>query len=204
MPNERRPRETLGAKLLPDSSSELEIEIANIFVQYSDEIMRVENTFDDQKQIPVRYMWDINRCQREFLPFLAQALGVDDAIFDFQDQQIRNVLKLSFKINQIRGTIGSIINLIQEGLGYTVTKIEEGVRNPEVGITEDPEHRWALYRIFIETPIPRKEGPGLTRLVKSLAPTRCKLEEIFFTNAHIYNGTIKYDGTYTYGSIATS
>ena len=189
-------RNSIGGQLLPDSSSELEIQIANIFINYSNDILKVMNTFDDQKEMPIRYMWDIERCPSAFLPFLARALGVDDAVFDFQDDQIRRILKLSFKLNQIRGTIESIFKLIQEGLNYKVTKVEEGNR--------DFSGHWALYRVHVETPIPRIEGPALTRLVKDLAPKRCKLDEIFFTNAHTYDGTIKYDGQFTYGSIATN
>ena len=191
-------RDSIGGKLLPNSSSELEIEIANIFINYSNDTLKVLNTFDNKKEIPVRYMWDIDRCPSKFLPFLATALGVDDSIFNFQDEQIREVIKLSFKINQIRGTIESIFKLIQEGLNYKVTKIEEG--NRDFGGADD----WALYRVHIETPIPAIEGPALTKLVKNLAPERCKLDEIFFTNAHTYDGSIKYDGTFTYGSISTT
>ena len=196
MPNDFR--NSIGGKILPDSSSELEIQIANIFINYSNETLKILNTFDNQKQIPVRYMWDIDRCPSEFLPFLAKALGVDDAVFEFQGEQVRRVLKLSFTINQIRGTVESIFKLVQQGLGYTITRLEEGRR--DFGNDDD----WALYRVYIDTPIPRVEGPALTRLVKDLAPKRCKLDEIFFTNAHTYNGTIKYDGTFTYGSISTN
>lgn len=199
MPNEKR--NTVAGILLPNSSSELEIDVANVFVNFSNDTLRVLNTFDNKKEIPVKYMWDADRCPSEFLPFLARAMGVNDAIFRFQDEQIRNVIKLSFKINQIRGTLESVFKLIQQGLGYTVTKIDEGVRNPDVGDSSDP-NRWALYRVYIETPIPRVEGPALTQLVKDLAPKRCKLEQIFFTNTHVYDGTITYDGTYTYGSIS--
>lgn len=191
-------RNSIGGRLLPDSSSELEISIANIFINYSNEILRVTNTIDDNREIPTRYTWDIDRCPSEFLPFLAKALGVDDAVFEFQGEQIRNVLKLSFTINQIRGTIESIFKLIQQGLGYTVTKVEEGGRD------FGNDTQWALYRVYVETPIPKVEGPALTALVKNLAPKRCKLDEIFFTNSHTYDGTIQYDGQFTYGSISTN
>ena len=73
--------------LLPNSSSKFEIDIANMFIQYSNDALKVENTFDDKKEIPIRYMWDINRIQSKFLPFLAQALGVDLSILNFSDQQ---------------------------------------------------------------------------------------------------------------------
>ena len=68
-------------------------------------------------------MWDIDRCQSAFLPFLASALGVDLSILNFSDSQIRNVLKMSFKIHQIRGTVGSVVQLI-ESLGYEVTQVD--------------------------------------------------------------------------------
>ena len=185
--------------LLPNSSSKFEVDIANLFVQFSEDVLKVENVFDSEKQIPIRYLWDIERCQSEFLPFLAQALGVDLSILNFSDSQIRNVLKASFRIHQIKGTVGSIVQLI-ESLGYRVTQIDEGTRDMD---SDNHLSHWALYRVHIETPIPAAYGPALTELIKGYAPTRCKLEEIFFTNSHQYNGTILYDGTYTYGSITT-
>lgn len=196
-----------GRILLPNSSSTLEVEIANIFIQFSESILKVENTFDDKKEIPIRYMWDINRCQSEFLPFLAQALGVNLSIFEstFSEEQIRNVLKLSFKVHQIQGTVGSIITIIQEALGYTIERIDEGIRNPEhvVGDDTDPR-RWALYRVTITDPIPYLQGDGVTKLVREYAPARCKLQEIFFKETFQYDGEILYDGTYTYGAIGTN
>ena len=107
---------------------------------------------------------------------------------------------MSFKINQIRGTVGSIVQLI-ESLGYEVTQIDEGSRDL------DPSNQlahWALYRVHISTPIPQVYGTPLTDLIKGYAPARCRLEEIFFTNSHQYNGQIKYDGTFTYGAISGS
>ena len=196
-----------GRILLPPSSSKLEVEIANMFIQFSENILKVENTFDEQKQIPVRYLWDIDRCQREFLPFLAQALGVDSSIFDstFSDQQIRDVLKLSFKVYQIQGTVGSIVKIIEEGLGYKIDKIDEGIRDPDNPIGDPADsRRWALYRITVEDPIPHSQGDAVTKLVKQYAPTRCKLQEIFFKTTFQYDGEILYDGTYTYGAIGTN
>ena len=39
--------------LLPHSSSKLEIDIANIFIQFSEDTLKVENTFDNKKEIPI-------------------------------------------------------------------------------------------------------------------------------------------------------
>ena len=186
--------------ILPHSSSKFEVDIANMFIQFSDDILKVENVFDDKKELPVRYMWDIERCQRKFLPYLAQALGVDLSILNFSDSQIRNVLKASFEINQIRGTVGSIFRLI-ESLGYELEQIDEGSRDSDV---DNQLSHWALYRIRISSAIPQIYGPSLIKLIKDYAPVRCKLQSIFFASALQYNSAIKYDGAFTYGSISGS
>lgn len=186
--------------LLPASSTKLEVDIANMFVNYTDNLLKVQRNTDGTPVVPARVMWNIDRCASEFLPYLALALGIDLNVLKFSDDQIRNILKISFEIHRLKGTVGSIVKLV-EGLGYTVTKIDEGDRdvNAELG-------DWALYRVHITSPVPLVLGPPLTALIKQYAPVRSKLVSVDYTTGqtHAYNGEITYDGTYPYGAIPGS
>ena len=177
------------AGLLPNSSTRLEVEIAEMFVNYTDDVLKVQNTFDGSKTLPARVLWDIDRCQSKFLPYLAIALGVDLSVLNFSDTQIRNLLKASFEIHRLKGTVGSIVKLV-ESLGYVVTQIDEGDRDVNNALGD-----WALYRVHISSPIPKILGPPLISLVKQYAPVRSKLVEIFFSRTFAYDGEIYYDGT---------
>lgn len=64
-----------------------------------------------------------------------------------------------------------------------------------------PDH-WAEYSVLLESPLSIEQAAQARRVIVSVAPLRCHLKELNFTEAaNLYNGAISYDGTFTHGVV---
>ncbi len=60
---------------------------------------------------------------------------------------------------------------------------------------------WATYRVVVDRPISLGQAEQIRALLKRIAPARCHLVELRFTEASfLYDGSVLYDGSYSYGA----
>ncbi|MFI0475794.1 phage tail protein I [Paracoccus jiaweipingae] len=63
-----------------------------------------------------------------------------------------------------------------------------------------PDH-WAEYRVRLPRPISIAQSKTLRRILANVAPARCRLKRLYFTEvAHLFDRAIAHDGTYSYGA----
>lgn len=157
---------------------------------------------------PMPAHWDADACPADLLPFLAASLSVDDWNPDWSDDRKRAVIKASIPIHRRKGTIGSVRRAIQ-AFGFGNPVIVEG----RAVIQHDGAHQydgtqshgeienWARYRVYLSQPITADQAARLRRILASVAPARCELVELNFTEAPLsYDGSATHDGTFTHGS----
>ncbi|OVZ89870.1 phage tail protein I [Yersinia frederiksenii] len=107
-------------RLLPVGSSVLEVATAKAAA----EITRVP--------VPLRTLWDPQRCPVALLPYLAWALSVDRWDFNWSEATKRHVIASSFFIHQHKGTISALRRAVKP-LGYLIEVKEWWQLNEEPG-----------------------------------------------------------------------
>ncbi|MEL5679776.1 phage tail protein I [Serratia nevei] len=122
--------------LLPPGSSPLERRAAEACTAVSD------------LNVPLRDLWNPDKCPIVFLPYLAWAFSVDRWDEKWTEAEKRKAVKDAFYIHRRKGTVAAIKRVI-ENMGYTMTIAEWWeVADPagtfrltidvlEVGITEE-------------------------------------------------------------------
>ncbi|HHH3029068.1 TPA: phage tail protein I [Serratia marcescens] len=122
--------------LLPPGSSPLERRAAEACTAVSD------------LKVPLRDLWNPDKCPIVFLPYLAWAFSVDRWDEKWTEAEKRRAVKDAFYIHRRKGTVAAIKRVI-ENMGYTMTIAEWWeVADPagtfrltidvlEVGITEE-------------------------------------------------------------------
>lgn len=161
----------------------------------------------DLDPTPLRWLADANRCPAAFLPWLAWARSVE--LFDAAatEEQQRALIRSSIDVHRHKGTIGAVRQVFRT-LGLGEISIDEGTNGycydgalsyDGFGSYDDPAG-WAEYRIRIDKLLSVAQAEGARRLLSAVAPARCHLWGIDFTNAElIYNDMAAFDGSYTYG-----
>lgn len=81
--------------LLPDTSTSFEKALA------ASSSLRIENL-----PTPLRALWRWDECPSSHLPWLAWALGVDFWLDTWPDEKKREVIRNSFKLHKLKGTLG--------------------------------------------------------------------------------------------------
>ncbi|MCX8731165.1 phage tail protein [Gilliamella sp. B2969] len=122
----------------------------------------------------------------------------------------RELLKISTKLHQKKGTPWAIRNIIR-ALGYGDIDIVEGLgiryRNGQFCRNGIKKHslseNWACYRIIFHQPITNDIAELLRRAIPEYAPARCKLVSLDYRAAAArHNGMIKNrNGQYNRGII---
>ncbi|MGP0914043.1 phage tail protein I [Serratia sp. CY70267] len=97
--------------LLPSGSSQLERRAAEACAGISD------------LKVPLRDLWNPDRCPVKFLPYLAWAFSVDRWDEKWTAAEKRKAVKDAFYIHRRKGTIAAIRRVI-EALGYSMTIAE--------------------------------------------------------------------------------
>lgn len=175
--------------LLPPSASQLENDLLIFFEQWLSRVplpgkpdKPVAYGLLREGEIPVRLLWNPALCPEVMLPYLACALSVDDAVFEFTTRQIRNAIPKSVSLHKKKGTVQSVIEVV-EALEYTVHDVVEGVDNS-----------WWKYSIVILDAMSRASGEALKTLIMDVAPVRCELVNFTFSRTHDYSGYLDRDG----------
>lgn len=139
--------------------------------------------------VPIRSLWDADTCPEDLLPWLAWAVSVDDWSASWSVADKREVIRRSLAIHRIKGTVSSVDSAVRAAgyRGFTIVERAAG------------DH-WAEYRIYLTQPISILMAAKLRAILRSIAPVRCSLKELNFTEAaHLHDRTINYDGTFSYG-----
>lgn len=126
----------MNSRLLPVGSSALELAAGEALA----EIERVP--------IPIRILWNPDKCPVHLLPYLAWAFSVDRWDKNWTEKAKRDAIKSAMFIHKHKGTIGALRRVV-EPLGYLIRVIEWWKTNEtpgtfrldigvlETGITEE-------------------------------------------------------------------
>lgn len=136
--------------LLPVGSSALEIAAAHACAGLS------------EIAIPLRQLWDADRCPIALLPYLAWAWSVDRWDESWSEATKRAVIKTAFYVHKHKGTIAALRRVF-EPLGYLIRIIEWWQTN-------DPPGTFRLDIGVIETGITEAMYVELERLIEQAKP----------------------------------
>ncbi|CAE7405611.1 J [Symbiodinium microadriaticum] len=89
--------------------------------------------------VPIKWLWHVDLCPPELLPWLAWALSVDEWDPAWSDDQKREVIAASAAIHRIKGTRAAVERALAT-LGVTVTLEEWWEQNPQ-----GPAHTFDLF-----------------------------------------------------------
>lgn len=157
--------------------------------------------------VPLREIWNSETCPVALLPWLAGAFSVDEWDPGWSEDAKRAVISDSVMVHRRKGTVGAVRQaLVASGYGTAelVEAKESALYDGSVTydgseIYEPPDH-WAEYRVYLDRPITADQAAQVRKILASVAPARCHLKGLYFTQAaNRYNAVISYDGTYTYG-----
>lgn len=157
--------------------------------------------------LPTTKLWNVDSCPATLLPWLAWALSVDNWDASWPEGTKRAAVAASIEIHRRKGSVASVRDAVA-AFGFGVAAIVEGWGGYiyDGTLTYDgaetygaPDH-WAEYRVYLVRPITIAQAEQLRAILKNVAPARCHLAGLHFTEvAHTYDGTIDYDGAYSYG-----
>ena len=184
--------------LLPPNASELERAIEGA-IQAQLEVV----------PIPLPKLWYPDTCPASFLPWLAWALSVDHWNDRWSVDLQRNAIRQSYKIHQQKGTVHGIRFALRIN-GYGECDIQEGIGAGRYDGTikyaathyyGPDESYWAHYRLILKSPTSIYDARQIKQLLVDMQPVRCKLSSLTYSRLSAYNGTLHYDGRYTYGVV---
>lgn len=147
-------------------------------------------------------------CPAPLLPWLAWARSVDWwELAESEDQQ-RALIRASFRLHQRKGTPWAIKEALAV-LGFGDSTIIERATGRRYDGTltyngnephGDPS-QWAVYRVILARPVTTVQANRIRRLLAEMAPARCHLAALDYTQAPItYNGAATYNGNYNHGA----
>lgn len=135
--------------------------------------------------IPLRDLWNADDCPARLLPYLAWSVSVSQWNESWTDAQKRAVIKASYTVHRLKGTIGALRRAIQPfGRMITVTQwweddSEPGTFKVEVGV--------------LDTGITDEEYAELTRVINDTKPCSRHLLRLILTeetSAEMYIGAV--------------
>lgn len=163
---------------------------------------------------PIDNIFDAQKCDAKFLPYLAYAKGVDIWNEAFTETDKRNLIDASLKLHKLKGTVWAMQEIlkalgmasaeepadIKEGLciKYDGSHKSDGVYN------HGDKSKWRYYTIKLAKPVTIKKGLAARDLLEQYAPKRSILKIITYSKLNAYDKTIKYDGTYSHGTIGVT
>ncbi|WP_114153969.1 phage tail protein [Chromobacterium haemolyticum] len=163
----------------------------------------------DPQAVLVRW---IDHVDASLLPILAEEYSLIDDGWELAEteQAQRAMLKGAIRLHRIKGTPAAIKEVFRMlGLGEVV--IEEGrsgrrrdgtFKRDGFVIRGARQDHWAEYRIKCSRQLSIKQAAAARRLLASVAPARCHLVEINFTDAAlIRNGFARRDEAYSRGIV---
>ena len=168
----------LSRELLPPNSTQLEQDLVTAIRD------------PELRGLPIRDFWRVDRLPEALLPYLAHTLNVTLWDNSWTVDQKRGAIKESIEASKIGGTIKAIKDIVS-GLGFVVASVTEGV-----------DGEWARYDVTVTTPLTADQGAQVRRLIEAVAPERCHLRNINFTEvSNRYDGSVLMDGSETHGAV---
>lgn len=154
----------------------------------------------------IRGLWSAERCPAPLLPWLAWALSVDTWSEGWTEETKRRVVAGSIALHRAKGSRASVERAIA-AIGLGDVTVAEGVGSLFYGATsthDGSEHygetsHWAEYRVIAQRPISNAQADEVRAALRAVAPVRCHLAELRFTEALLYDDTARYDGGYNHG-----
>ncbi|MFG0835504.1 phage tail protein I [Aeromonas bivalvium] len=147
-------------------------------------------------------------CPAPLLPWLAWARSVDWWELAESEDQRRALISASFRLHQRKGTPWAIKEALAV-LGFGDSTIIERATGRRYDGTlayngnephGDPT-QWAVYRVILARPVTTVQANRIRRLLAEMAPARCHLAALDYTQAPItYNGAATYNGNYNHGA----
>lgn len=133
--------------------------------------------------VPLRDLWNADNCPADLLPYLAWSVSVSQWNENWAESQKREVIKASYTVHRLKGTVGALRRAIQPfGRMITVTQwwednSEPGTFKVEIGV--------------LDTGISDAEYAEMTRVINDTKPCSrhmLKLTLTEETSADIYIG----------------
>ncbi|MDN4572679.1 phage tail protein I [Pandoraea cepalis] len=114
--------------------------------------------------IPLRDLWNIDRCPVKLLPYLAWTFSVDRWDDTWSEATKRDVIRRSFWLHKRKGTIGALRRAV-EPLGYLIEVIEWWQH-----AVEEPRGTFRLRVGVLDTGITEAMYQELERLIDDAKP----------------------------------
>ncbi len=150
-------------------------------------------------------------CPEEFLVYLAYSYNVDFWEDDLPVSVKRALIKQSILLHRYKGTVWAVeevlklLNLASDEEPAVITEglciKYDGAHKYDGIYTYGDKTKWPYYVIELKQPVSIQSAQLAQRAVAVYAPKRCRLHAITYSKLNTYDGSIKYDGTYTYGVI---
>lgn len=141
--------------------------------------------------IPLRELWDPDRCPEHLLPYLAWAFSVDRWDPDWPEATKRDVIRASFYVHRRKGTIAALRRVV-EPLGYLIEVREWW----EEALTGQPGTFRAVIGVLARG-ITDAMFAELERLIDDAKPVSRHLIGLDIrgeTRGHAYTGATAYTG----------
>ncbi|QTL38492.1 phage tail protein I [Xenorhabdus budapestensis] len=167
----------MNNRLLPVGSSPLEVAAAEALSSLAD------------IPVPLRDLWQPDRCPVRLLPYLAWAWSVDRWDMDWPEIVKRESIKAAMFIHKHKGTIGAIRRVV-EPFGYLIRVIEWWQNN-------DPPGTFRLDIGVMDTGITEVTYHELERLIFDAKPASRHLIGMSIqleTGGTMYGAVTSYDG----------
>ena len=157
----------------------------------------------------LRDNWNARTCPVDLLPWLAWAVGVEEWDATWPEALKREVVDTARKIRRKKGTPGAIKRALA-ALGHPNAILFErsgsirydGAAKYDGNNTYGGSGEWATFRIVLTRPVSIQQAQIIRQRINSVKRACCHLTGLDFTSAAVkYNGSIKYDGTYSHGMV---
>jgi len=142
---------------------------------------------------------------RAFLPYIAKSYDV--TIDGMSDEEARKILTIALWNKTRIGTVGAVKNLLatydpNATITTYATAPKHDGKTPRNGTVPYKQYyfgHWAMYHIALTKPISMSQKEKLMKELALVAPARCVLVGMDAQSTLTHNGTVKRNGTYTYG-----
>ncbi|MBL4774488.1 MAG: phage tail protein I [Mariprofundus sp.] len=158
--------------------------------------------------VPIRDLWNPEKCPEVALPWLAWALSVEPWGQYWPVWRQREVIKASIPTHRIKGTVAAVKQVLTAA-GFPDAVVLEGLHRATYNgqITYDGLYvhgdpaAWATYRIILPRPMSNPQASFVRALLAEADRAVSKLLSLEYTEVpNTYNGKSFYDGAYNYGA----
>ena len=175
---------------LPPNATQLERDFEAALARREVILFDGANRDPRDNNVPARNTWNPDKIASPLLPYLANAMSVDVWNDAWDDAIKRQVIKDSYLVHSKKGTVQSIRDLLNS-LGFRIAVINEGDADS-----------WANYSVTLNYTVTIAQGQAIITALEAVAPIRSTLTGLHVqSNTHIWDGTIRFDGTFSFGQI---